>query len=63
MQKLGTNEIRKRFLEFFESKGHYVGKSASLIPNNDKSLLSLFYYAVNHYVLKYKNFISSVLNT
>ena len=39
MEKLGLNEIRKRFLDFFESKDHYVGKSASLIPRNDKSIL------------------------
>ena len=39
MEKLGLNEIRKRFLDFYESKGHYVGKSASLIPRNDKSIL------------------------
>lgn len=39
MEKLGLNEIRKRFLNFYESKEHYVGKSASLIPRNDKSIL------------------------
>ena len=39
MKKMGCNEIRKSFTDFFESKGHYVGKSSSLIPKNDKSLL------------------------
>ena len=39
MEHLGLNEIRKRFLNFYESKDHYVGKSASLIPKNDKSIL------------------------
>lgn len=39
MKKLGVNEIRKAFLDFYESKDHYVGKSASLIPKNDKSIL------------------------
>lgn len=39
MEKLGLNEIRSRFLKFYESKDHYVGKSASLIPKNDKSIL------------------------
>ncbi|MCQ2550917.1 MAG: alanine--tRNA ligase [Clostridia bacterium] len=39
MENLGLNEIRKRFLDFFESKDHYVGKSASLIPKNDNSIL------------------------
>lgn len=35
----GVNELRKMFLEFFESKGHLVLKSFSLIPHNDNSLL------------------------
>ncbi|MCI5997637.1 MAG: alanine--tRNA ligase [Peptoniphilaceae bacterium] len=39
MKKLGLNEIRKEYLDFFESKGHLVLKSYPLIPNNDKSLL------------------------
>ncbi|MDY2938268.1 MAG: alanine--tRNA ligase [Fusicatenibacter sp.] len=39
MKKYGVNELRKMFLEFFESKGHLAMKSFSLIPNNDKSLL------------------------
>ena len=55
MQKLGTNEIRKRFLDFFESKGHYVGKSSSLIPNNDKSLL-----LINSGMAPLKNYFSGV---
>ncbi len=39
MEKLGLNELRDLFRDFFVSKGHYPGKSASLIPQNDKSLL------------------------
>lgn len=39
MRRLGLNEIREEYLEFFESKGHLRLKSYSLIPNNDKSLL------------------------
>jgi alanyl-tRNA synthetase len=39
MEKLGLNEIRAMFRDFYVSKGHYPGKSASLIPKNDKSLL------------------------
>ncbi|MCG8484073.1 MAG: alanine--tRNA ligase [Clostridia bacterium] len=39
MEKLGLNELRKKFLEFFESKDHYVRPSYSLIPEKDKSLL------------------------
>ncbi len=39
MQKYGVNELRKMFLEYFESKGHLVMKSFSLVPHNDKSLL------------------------
>ena len=39
MQKYGVNELRRMFLEFFESKGHLVMKSFSLVPHNDNSLL------------------------
>lgn len=39
MKKYGVNELRKMFLEFFESKGHLAMKSFSLVPHNDKSLL------------------------
>ena len=39
MQPYGVNQLRKMFLEFFESKGHLALKSFSLVPHNDKSLL------------------------
>ncbi|MCI9536500.1 MAG: alanine--tRNA ligase [Lachnospiraceae bacterium] len=39
MKKYGVNELRRMFLEFFESKGHLVHKSFSLVPHNDNSLL------------------------
>ncbi len=39
MQQMGLNEIRSKFLNFFESKGHLVQPSYSLVPQNDKSLL------------------------
>ncbi len=39
MQKYGVNELRKMFLDFFESKDHLKMKSFSLVPHNDKSLL------------------------
>ncbi|MCX7842406.1 MAG: alanine--tRNA ligase [Clostridia bacterium] len=39
MQKLGLNEIRERFLKFFESKEHLRLPSFSLVPQNDASLL------------------------
>ena len=35
----GVNELRRMYLEFFESKDHLVMKSFSLVPHNDKSLL------------------------
>lgn len=39
MKPYGLNELRKMYLEFFESKGHLVMPSFSLVPQNDKSLL------------------------
>lgn len=39
MKKYGVNELRRMFLEFFESKEHLAMKSFSLVPHNDKSLL------------------------
>ncbi len=38
-KKYGVNQLRKMFLEFFESKGHLALKSFSLVPHNDNSLL------------------------
>ena len=34
-----ANEIRKRYLEFFEARGHTIYPSASLVPENDPTLL------------------------
>ena len=34
-----TNELRKKFIEFFEERGHKVIPSASLLPENDPSVL------------------------
>ena len=39
MEKLGLNEIRERYLNFFESKGHLRLPSFPLVPQNDNSLL------------------------
>ncbi len=39
MKAYGVNELRKMFLEFFESKGHLKMNSFSLVPHGDKSLL------------------------
>lgn len=39
MQKYGVNELRKMYLEYFESKDHLAIKSFSLVPHNDNSLL------------------------
>lgn len=39
MKFMGVNEIREKYLSFFESKGHLKMASASLVPQNDKSLL------------------------
>lgn len=39
MEKYGVNQLRKMFLEFFESKHHLKMNSFSLVPHNDNSLL------------------------
>lgn len=39
MEPLGLNEIRERYLKFFESKGHLRLPSFSLVPQNDPSIL------------------------
>ena len=36
---MNSNEIRKRFLAFFEKRGHQIIPSASLVPENDPSVL------------------------
>ena len=39
MKKLGLNEIRERYLKFFENKGHLRLPSFPLVPRNDPSIL------------------------
>lgn len=39
VKKYGVNELRRMYLEFFESKDHLAMKSFSLVPHNDNSLL------------------------
>ncbi len=39
MEWTGLNELREKYLSFFESKGHLRLPSFSLIPHNDNSLL------------------------
>ncbi|MDE7321283.1 MAG: alanine--tRNA ligase [Lachnospiraceae bacterium] len=39
VKNYGVNELRRMFLEFFESKEHLAMKSFSLVPHNDNSLL------------------------
>ena len=39
MKWTSLNDLREKYLAFFESKGHLRLPSYSLIPNNDKSLL------------------------
>ena len=39
MEPLPANEIRRRFLAFFEARGHTIVPSASLVPAGDQTLL------------------------
>ena len=39
MEWTSLNDLREKYLSFFETKGHMRLKSFSLVPNNDKSLL------------------------
>ena len=39
MKWTGLNELREKYLSFFESKGHLRLPSFSLVPKNDNSLL------------------------
>ncbi len=39
MKRMTGNELRKAYLDFFESKGHLVMPSAPLLPKNDPTLL------------------------
>ncbi|MEG2915577.1 MAG: alanine--tRNA ligase, partial [Oscillospiraceae bacterium] len=39
MDWMGVNELREKFLKFYESKGHTILASAPLIPKDDASLL------------------------
>ncbi len=36
---MNSSEIRDKFLQFYESKGHTIVRSSSLIPGNDPTLL------------------------
>ena len=39
MKHLSSAEVRQMFLDFFQSKGHSIEPSASLVPVNDPTLL------------------------
>ena len=39
MAMMTSGEIRKKFLTFFEKRGHAIIPSASLLPENDPSVL------------------------
>jgi alanyl-tRNA synthetase len=36
---MNSSEIRQRFLDFFEKRGHAIVPSAPLVPQNDPSVL------------------------
>ncbi|PID86255.1 alanine--tRNA ligase, partial [Candidatus Gracilibacteria bacterium] len=37
--QITSNEIRQKFLDFMETKGHKIIPSASLVPENDPTVL------------------------
>ena len=39
MEWTGLNDLREKFLKFYESKGHVILQSAPLVPKDDASLL------------------------
>ena len=39
MKKITSETLRQKYLEFFEKKGHKIIPSASLIPENDPTVL------------------------
>jgi alanyl-tRNA synthetase len=39
MKELTSSQVRKMYLDFFQSKGHSIEPSASLVPVNDPTLL------------------------
>src|SRR5919199_5436554 len=39
MERMQSNEIRQRFLDFFAQRGHRLYPSSSLIPHNDPTVL------------------------
>jgi len=38
---MASGEIREKFLKFFESKGHQITRSASLVPSDPSILLTI----------------------
>ena len=36
---VNSNEVRNKFLGYFEANGHSINKSSPLVPINDPSLL------------------------
>ena len=58
MQKLGVNEIREKFLSFFEGKGHLSAHSFPLVPQDDDCLL-----LINSGIAPLKPFFSGEKNT
>ncbi|GHV19331.1 hypothetical protein FACS189425_09850 [Clostridia bacterium] len=55
MQPMGLNELREKYLAFFESKGHLRLPSAPLVPDNDPSLL-----LINSGMAPLKNYFTGV---
>ena len=50
-----SNQVRKTFLDFFESNGHSIESSGPLVPNNDPTLLF-----TNAGMVQFKNFFTGL---
>ena len=58
MEWTSLNDLREKYLSFFESKGHLRLPSFSLVPDHDKSLL-----LINSGMAPMKKYFTGAINT